>query len=104
MDKLNSLECAEAGITGICGNLRKASRLISQIYDEFLRPSGLNAAQYGLLMMVRGFGRATVTKLADWAVMDRTTFTRNLKLLERKEFVIIEPGEDQRRKVVSITD
>ena len=104
MDKLNSLECAEVGITCVCGNLRKASRLVSQIYDEFLRPSGLKATQFGLLMMIKGFGRATVTKLADWAVLDRTTFTRNLKLLEKKGHVKIESGEDQRERVVSLTD
>ena len=104
MDTLNSIKCAEIGNTCVCGNLRKASRLVSQIYDGFLRPSGLKAAQFGLLMMIGGFGGATVTKLADWAVMDRTTFTRNLKLLEKKGHVKIEPGEDQRERMVSLTD
>ena len=104
MDKLNSLKCAEVGVTCVNGNLRKASRLVSQIYDEFLRPSGLKATQFGLLMMIRGFGEATVTKLAGWAVMERTTFTRNLKLLEKKGYVKIEPGQDQRERVVSLAD
>lgn len=104
MDKLNSLKCAEIGKACVCANLRKASRLISQTYDEFLRPSGLKATQFGLLMTVRGFGKTTVSKLAEWAIMDRTTVTRNLKLLAKKELVKIEPGEDQRERVVAITD
>jgi DNA-binding MarR family transcriptional regulator len=55
-------------------------------------------------MTVRGFGRTTVSKLANWAIMDRTTVTRNLKLLENKGLVKIEPGKDQRERVVTITD
>lgn len=77
--------------------------MITQTYDEFLRPSGLRGTQFGLLMVVRGFGEITVTKLADWAIMDRTTVTRNLKLLEKKRLVNIEPGRDQRERVVTIT-
>jgi DNA-binding MarR family transcriptional regulator len=54
-------------------------------------------------MTVRGFGRTTVSKLAEWAIMDRTTVTRNLKLLEKKGLAKIETGEDQRERVVTIT-
>jgi len=104
MDTLNSVQCSEIGKACVCGNLRKASRLISQTYDEFLRPSGLKATQFALLMTVRGLGKATVSKLADWAIMDRTTVTRNLNLLEKKGLVKIEPGKDQRERVVTITD
>jgi len=104
MDSLNSGKCAEIGKACVCANLRKASRLISQTYDEFFRPSGLKATQFALLMTVRGFGRATVSRLARWAIMDRTTVTRNLKLLEKKGFIKIEPGKDQRERVVTITN
>ena len=104
MDTLNSITCAEIGKACVCANLRKASRLISQTYDEFLRPSGLKVTQFALLMTMRGFGSTTVSKLAKWAIMDRTTVTRNLKLLDNKGLVKIEPGKDQREKMVTITD
>ena len=104
LDTLNSVKCAEIGKACVCGNLRKASRMISQIYDEFLKPSGLKATQTALLMTVKSFGGATVSKLAKSTITDRTTVTRNLKLLEKKGLVKTEPGEDQREKVVTITD
>jgi len=104
MDILNGSTCTEIGKTCVCANLRKADRLITQTYDSFLRPSGLRSTQFGILMMVKGFGRVTVTKLADWAIMDRTTVTRNLRLLEDRELVSIESGEDQRERVVTLTD
>ena len=103
-DTLDSVKCAEIGKACVCGNLRKASRLISQIYDEFLKPSGLKATQFALLMTIKGVGRVTISKLAKWTVMDRTTVTRNLKLLEKKGLVKTEPGEDKRERVVTITD
>lgn len=104
MDILSGSKTAEIGKACVCANLRKADRLVTQIYDSFLRPSGLRSTQFGILMMVKGFGRVTVTKLADWAIMDRTTVTRNLRLLEGKELVSIESGEDQRERVVTLTD
>jgi DNA-binding MarR family transcriptional regulator len=73
------------------------------MYDEFLRPSGLRATQFSLLMMVRGMGPIRITDLADKAVMDRTTLKRNLELLAREKLVRIQPGEDARVREVSLT-
>ena len=103
-DMLNHLKCSEIGRACVCSNLRKASRLITQTYDEFLRPAGLRGTQFALLMSVKGFGNTTVNRLAEWAIMDRTTVTRNLKLLEKKGHIKIEPGKDQRERVVTLTD
>ncbi len=103
MDALNNEKCAEMGRACVCINLRKASRIITKTYDKFLRPSGLRGTQFGLLMIVKAVGKVTVTKLAEWATMERTTVTRNLKLLENRGFVKIEPGKDQRERVVTLT-
>ncbi|HEX6433784.1 MAG TPA: MarR family winged helix-turn-helix transcriptional regulator [Gemmatimonadales bacterium] len=86
-----------------CFNLRKAARAVTQMYDEFLRPSGLRATQFSLLMLVRGRGPVGITDLAEMAVMDRTTLKRNVELLEREGLVRIEPGEDARVREVSLT-
>src|SRR5688572_31775668 len=77
-----------------CFNLRKAARAVTQLYDDILRPSGLRATQFSLLMLIRGAGRLQLTELAEAAVMDRTTLKRNLALLEREGLVRIEPGDD----------
>ena len=36
--------------------------------------------------------------------MDRTTLTRNLKPLERDGLIQIEPGQDQRERMVKLTE
>ena len=86
-----------------CLNLRKATRAVTQLYDEALRPSGLRATQFSLLSVIRTLGTVSITALADEAVMDRTTLTRNLKLLEEKGLIQVEPGEDARVREVSLT-
>ena len=46
----------------------------------------------------------TVTHLADVAVTDRTTRTRNLRLLEPQRLIRIDGGEDRRARAVRLTD
>lgn len=86
-----------------CLNLRMAARAVTQLYDEIMRPSGLRATQFSLLMLIRAAGRVRISDLAEAAVMDRTTLKRNLALLEREGLVRIEPGEDARVREVTLT-
>ncbi|MBO3461750.1 MarR family winged helix-turn-helix transcriptional regulator [Aetokthonos hydrillicola Thurmond2011] len=90
--------------TCTCFNLRKASRVVTQLFDEVLQPSGLLVNQFTLLTAISLAGSVTITHLAQELVMDRTTLTRNLKPLERQGFVQIQPGRDGRVRVVSLTD
>jgi len=48
-------------------------------------------------------GPVTLTKLAELTVTERTTLTRNLTILEKEGFVLIEPGSDRRERQVTIT-
>jgi DNA-binding MarR family transcriptional regulator len=86
-----------------CFNLRKATRAVTQLYDEFMRPTGLRVTQFSLLAAIRIAGKISITELAQEAVMDRTTLKRNLELLEREGFVRIQPGDDARVREVSLT-
>ena len=65
-----------------CNNLRKAARAVTQYYDDALRPSGIRATQFSLLSAIKEFGTVSIGALAEESVMDRTTLTRNLKLLK----------------------
>ena len=48
-----------------CFNLRKATRAVTQAYDDALKPSGLRATQFTLLSVVAGRGPSGMTDLAD---------------------------------------
>ena len=86
-----------------CFNLRKAARAVTQRYDDHLRPTGLRITQFSLLTVLAVMGTATITELANQAVMDRTTLKRNLELLEEQGLVRIRPGEDARVREVTLT-
>ena len=88
----------------VCFNIRKAARAISQLYDDVLRPSGLRVTQFSILAVTRRLGPVTVTRLAEETVTDRTTLTRNLKVLGQQKLIRINPGHDRREREVTLTD
>lgn len=87
-----------------CLNLRKAARAMTQFYESVLHPTGLRGTQFSLLAAIEGAGSVTISRLAEWLIMDRTTFTRNLKPLVRNGWVRIAQGTDRRERVVTLTD
>lgn len=86
-----------------CGNLRKAVRAVTQLYDDSLRPTGLRATQLSVLVETSHLEPVTVRKLAAETVTDPTTTTRNLKILEKQGLIRLVPGDDRREKLVSLT-
>jgi DNA-binding MarR family transcriptional regulator len=68
-------------------NFRQVTRVVTAHFDDALRPAGLRATQLNLLVVIEGAFAATVTDLAAILAMDRTTLTRNLKLLRARGFV-----------------
>ena len=87
----------------LCFQLRKASRAITQVYDHMLRDIGLTACQMMILNTLHEMTHLTVTELAEAMATDRTTITRNLKPLERKEYVCIQKGKDKRSRDIHLT-
>lgn len=83
--------------------MRRASRVVTQVYDRFLKPCGLAPTQFSLLVALSSAGLVTISRLAEAMVMDRTTLTRNLKPLEREGLVKIVPGPDRRTRAVTLT-
>lgn len=87
-----------------CTNMRRASRAMTQFYDELLAPSGLKVTQYSLLNHLRRLGPLTMNELSKAIRLERTTLVRNLKPLERMGFVSITAQETSQASQVCITD
>ncbi len=94
------LQCREC----TCFNLRKAARVVTQIFDNTMRPINLRATQFTLLALASVHGPITVTRLAEEMVADRTTLSRNLNPMEKSGLIRIEPGDDRRTRFVIITE
>ena len=87
-----------------CANLRRATRMVTQAYDAALRPAGLRATQFTLLSVLARRGQLRQSDFADILGMDGTTLTRNLKPLLKNDWIQIDRDEDQRVRLVSITE
>ena len=86
-----------------CFDLRKATRAASRLYDDCLRPLGLNITQFSLLRVIEGSPQISVSTIGRYMVMDRTSITRALAPLERDGLVHSCVGTDQRTRIVSLT-
>ena len=86
-----------------CFNLRKAARAATQLFDSAFQPLGLRATQFSILALVAHRGPITSSNLADRLVMDRTTLSRDLGPLEKRDWVKIQPGKDRRTRAVELT-
>ncbi len=84
-------------------NLKKATRIVQNLFDEAFKPMGLEGTQYTVLGHIFVHGPISLTKLADLMHVDRTTLARNLAPLEKKEFIEIKQGSDRRAKIINIT-
>jgi DNA-binding MarR family transcriptional regulator len=84
-------------------HVRRASRIITQLYDTALRPVGLVQTQFTLLIAIHLLEPVPITQLAQELLTDQTTLTRNIKLLEKRGLVAIDPSEDRRVRLASLT-
>ena len=84
--------------------MRRAARAVSDFYNVIMEPAGLHANQFTLLIPAYLAQGSTITQLAQLAGLDRTTLARNLKVLEERGLIRLQPGDDQRTRVVVITD
>lgn len=60
---------------------RRISRVLTGIYDEKLRPFGINSPQFSLLAIISRLGAASRADIGRANHQDRSTLTRNLQLL-----------------------
>jgi len=84
-------------------HVRRASRIMTHRYDAVFRPIGLEPTQFTLLVAIYLFESVPITRLAQELFTDQTTLTRNIKLLEKRGWVAIHPGDDRRIKLASLT-
>ena len=86
-----------------CGELRKAARAVTLLYDNAFKSSGLLSTQLGVLHLIYKSESIRISHLAKELGMDRTTLTRNLSVLERQGYINISAGKDTRTRIITIT-
>ncbi|HMY11689.1 MAG TPA: MarR family winged helix-turn-helix transcriptional regulator [Turneriella sp.] len=124
-DGASQLNWLNAGAVCLNFNLRRTSRAVTQYYDEALKPTGVKVTQFTILMAIAsqstGAGRAagrssqdgqaaaqgaaggSITDIARLAMVDRTTLTRSLKILEDDKLIEIRKAQPGNKRRVIIT-
>jgi DNA-binding MarR family transcriptional regulator len=103
---LDALRAVSGEIAATCAgfNLRRASRAVSQHFDHALAPTGLRMTQFTLLGALALGGSVTINDLARVLVIDRTTLTRNLRLLRAAGRVAATTNGTGREQRISLTE
>ncbi|RBJ79042.1 MarR family transcriptional regulator [Pseudomonas sp. MWU12-2534b] len=88
----------------LCTNLRRAARGVSRYYDGALDGFGINVAQYSLLNNLLRLDQPSISSLAEAMGLDRSTLGRNVRVLEAAGLVCLLEGDDQRNRLVQLTE
>lgn len=91
MNQLPNLPC-------LCSSVRRASRALTQLYEQALRPIGLRGSQFTILMALSRVGEVAQGQLGEMLAMDSTTLTRTLKIMMTQGWVVERCGEDRRQR------
>jgi DNA-binding MarR family transcriptional regulator len=92
--------------TGSCAafNFRRTARAVTRLYDLGLEPSGIRSTQFAILTAVAKFQPVSISRIGHILVLDQTTLTRSLRLLEKQGFVEITPRSVRRQRFLSVTE
>ncbi len=101
MNRVNNTTITDTAIATscLCTKLRATSRKVSRAYDNALRPIGLNANQFSILVAISLLGPVSITDLSEKLAMERTTLTRNLRPLEKEGIVHLQDGYGRTREL-----
>ena len=81
----------------LMGRTRYLARVLTGIYDEEVRPFGVQATQVTLLASVKAYGPVRRTDLGRWLHFDSSTLTRNLRvMLDNRWLEEVPDGRDGR--------
>jgi len=85
-----------------CAAIRHTSRLVTQIYEEELREY-LAVPQFALLSVLQALPGCNQATLANRLDFDKTTLSRNLKLLEKNGWIEYTASDDRRERCYRLT-
>src|SRR3954447_3895753 len=89
--------------TCIAVRLRLLNRVVTNLYDDALRPLGLKASQLNLLIVTARLGLARPAQVCDLLQLDTSTLSRNVKPLQAHGWLEVVPDEEARAQPFRLT-
>ena len=89
--------------TCIAVRLRLLNRVVTNLYDDALRPLGLKVSQLNVLVVVAKLGLARPAQVCDILQLGTSTLSRNVKPLQAHGWLEVVPEEDARAQPFRLT-
>ena len=87
----------------LCASFRRATRALTQHYENALRPLSLRGTQFTLLQALSLTGEIAQGKLGEILALDSTTLTRTLEILMGHGWVVKREGKDRRERYLRLS-
>jgi DNA-binding MarR family transcriptional regulator len=83
--------------------LRMLNRVITNIYDDALRPLDLKVSQMTILVAAAKMGTARPTEVCERLHLDVSTLSRNVERMKARGWLEVVPDEDARAQPFRLT-
>ncbi len=87
----------------IAVRLRLLNRVVTNVYDDALRPLGLKVSQLNILVVTGKLGLARPATVCELLQLDTSTLSRNVERMRAKGWLEAVPGEDARTQPFRLT-
>ena len=89
--------------TCIAVRLRLLNRVVTNFYDDALRPLGLKVSQLNLLIVTAKLGLSRPAEVCEILQLDASTLSRNVERMRAHGWLEVVPGEDARTQPFRLT-
>ena len=103
MDEATTSSIDTISRTCIAVRLRLLNRVVTNLYDDALRPLGLKVSQLNILVIAAKLGLARPTQVCDILQLDASTLSRNIKPLQTHGWLEVVPDDDARAQPFRLT-
>ena len=98
-DEITPDQATDLNEACIADKFRLLNRVVTNLYDEALSPIGITTSQMNILVVVAKYGEATSNKVCHWLHLEKSTFSRNVRLLKDNGWIESIPGEGRSHKL-----
>jgi DNA-binding MarR family transcriptional regulator len=103
MDNATTSDIDTIAKTCIAVRLRLLNRVVTNCYDDALRPLGLKVSQLNILIVTARLGLARPAQVCEILQLDASTLSRNVKALQAHGCLEVVPDEDARAQPFRLT-
>jgi len=89
--------------TCIAVRLRRLNRVVTNFYDDALRPLNLKASQLNILVVAATLGLARPAQVCDYLQLDTSTLSRNVERMRARGWLEVVPDDDARAQPFRLT-